>query len=199
MRKIAFEDVLDLVEYEKVREARRAEIIALKRHRRVRLGDNLSLLFENRATVLFQVQEMVRTERIVHADKVREEIEAYNPLLPDGGELSATLFIEIPDLHLKSQAEVRSTVARFLGLERDHVWLLLGDRLRVAARFEEGHSNEEKMAAVHYLRFRLPPAAQAALADPKMPGRFVVDHPNYAAEAPLVPEVRAELLRDLAG
>jgi hypothetical protein len=175
----------------------RAEVIALKRRRRVALGDNLSLLFENRETVLFQIQEMVRTERIVHDDKVREEVEAYNGLVPEAGELSATLFIEIPDLHLMSQRQVRDTVNRFQGLERDHVWLKLGDGVAVPARFEEGHTSEEKMAAVHYLRFSLSPEAQAALADAAVPARLVVDHPRYRAETAIAPEVREELLRDL--
>lgn len=197
MRKIAFEEVLDLLAYEKEREARRAGVIALKRHRRVRLGEQLSLLFENRETVLFQIQEMVRTERIVRDDKLRDELDAYNPLIPDPGELSATLFIEIADLHLMSQDEVRAQVGRFLGLERGHVALELGGQ-RVVARFEDGHSNEEKMAAVHYLRFALPVETRAALAEPRLPGRFVVDHPRYSAQAELTPELRAELLRDLA-
>lgn len=198
MRKIAFEEVLDLVAYEKMREARRAQIIALKQHRRAHLGENLTLLFENRETVLFQIQEMARTERIVQDDKLREEIAAYNPLIPDAGELSATLFIEIADLHLMSQQQVREHVLRFLGLDRGHVALVLGS-LRVPARFEEGHSSEEKMAAVHYLRFALSAQAQTALRDATVPARFVVDHPNYAAETALSAELRAELLRDLAG
>jgi hypothetical protein len=198
VRKIAFEEVLDLVAYEKVREARRAEIIALKRHRRAALGDNLSLLFENHATVLFQIQEMLRTERIVQDDKIQDEIDAYNPLVPEPGELSATLFIEIPDLHLMSQQQVRDRVKRFLGLEQ-HVWLCLGDATRVPARFEDGHSSEEKMAAVHYLRFAVSPAARDLLADAGAACRFVVDHPLYAAETPVAPELRTELLRDLAG
>ena len=197
MRKIEFAEIKNLVEYEKVREALRAEVIALKRRRRVALGDNLSLLFENRATVLFQIQEMVRTERIVHDEKVREEMDVYNGLIPEAGELSATLFIEIPDLHLMSQQQVRDTVNRFQGLDRDHVWLRLGDALAVPARFEQGLTSEEKMAAVHYLRFRLSPEAQAALADASTPARLVADHPNYQAEAAIAPEVRAELLADL--
>ncbi len=197
MRKIVFEEVLDLVAYEKVREVRRAQIIAAKQHRRARLGDNLSLLFENRETVLFQIQEMARTERIVQDDKLREELAAYNPLIPDAGELSATLFIEIADLHLMSQQQVREHVRRFLGLDREHVALVVGS-LRVPARFEQGHSSEEKMAAVHYLRFAPSAQAQAALRDAQTPARLVVDHPNYAADAALSAELRAELLRDLA-
>ena len=196
MDKVRPGDVLDLVAYEKVREAMRARIIDRKRNRRVSVGENLTFLFENRDTVLFQIQEMVRTERIVHDDKVRDEIDAYNALIPSPGELSATLFIEIPELSRMSQEEVRRTVNRFQGLDREGVWLVIGSH-RIPARFEEGHSKEEKMAAVHYLRFALPDKARAALADPAQPVRLAVDHPNYRAEAVVPPAVRAELVEDL--
>jgi hypothetical protein len=196
MEKVRPSEVLDLVAYEKVREAMRAAVIARKSNRRVGVGENITFLFENRDTVLFQIQEMVRTERIVHDDKVREEIDAYNALIPDPGELSATLFIEIPELAKMSQDEVRRTVNRFQGLDREGVSLVIGGQ-RVPARFEEGHSKEEKMAAVHYIRFALPDAARAALADPKRPASLVVDHPNYRAQAEIPPAVRDELIADL--
>ena len=197
MRKVAKGDLKDLVAYEKAREAMRAHVIAIKRHRRLALGPNLTLLFENRDTVLFQIQEMIRTERIVDDDKIQEELDVYNALVPDRGELSATLFIEIPELVRMSQDEVRETVNRFQGLDRDSVWLLAGGA-RVPARFESGHSKEEKMAAVHYVRFALPEAARAALADPAADVRLVADHPNYKAESPVPEDVRQALRQDLA-
>jgi hypothetical protein len=197
MEKIELSEVKDLVQYEKAREAMRASVIALKRRRRVQVGPNVSVLFENRETVLFQIQEMVRAERIVEEARLREEVEVYNQLVPGPGELSATLFIELPDLHLMSQEQVRRTVNRFQGLERDCVSLRIGDAVRVAARFEDGHSNEEKMAAVHYLRFALSPQAQGALADTGRAACLVVEHPHYDAEAALAADVRAELLADL--
>jgi len=113
MAKLTRADVLDLTAYEKERDARRAAVIALKRHRRLQLGDNLSLLFENRETVLYQVQEMVRTERIVQDERIQDELDAYNPLLPGDGELSATLFIEIPEMLAMSEDDVRRAVNRF--------------------------------------------------------------------------------------
>jgi hypothetical protein len=197
MRKIAVDDVRDLVEYEKVRERMRAEIIALKKNRRVSVGPNLTFLFENRETVLFQIQEMVRTERIVQEANLRDEVDSYNQLIPDPGQLSATLFIEIPDLHRMSLDEVRQNVNRFQGLDRDGVFLVVGGR-RIPARFEEGHSNEEKMAAVHYLRFAVSSEDRAALADMATPVRLLIAHPNYKAEAEVATPVRQELLRDLA-
>ena len=197
MEKIRVEEVKDLVAYEKAREGERARIIALKKNRRLSVGENLTLLFENRDTVLFQIHEMVRTERIVERRKVQDEIDAYNALIPDAGELSATLFIEIPELVRMSQEQVRETVNRFQGLDREGVWLVLGEG-RVPARFEGGHSKEEKMAAVHYVRFAISPKERAALADPATRVRLVVDHPRYKAERDVPPEVRAEMLADLA-
>src|SRR5687768_9877342 len=193
--KIDITEIKDLVQYEKVREQMRARVIELKARRRVLLGDQLSLLFENRETVLFQIQEMTRTERIVDERKIQEEIDAYAPLLPAPGELSATLFIEIPGLVHLSQDEVRQTVNRFQGIDRA-LWLVVGPH-RIPATFEAGFSKEEKMAAVQYIRFAVSDAARAALADANADARLLVDHPHYKAEAVLRPETRAELHADL--
>jgi hypothetical protein len=190
-------EVKDLVAYEKVRERMRAEVIAIKKIRRVALGPNLTVLFENRETVLFQVQEMIRTERIVEEARIQEELDVYNALVPERGQLSATLFIEIPELARMSQAEVRETVNRFQGLDRDTLWLFAGAH-RVPARFEPGHSKEEKMAAVHYVRFEVPEPARAALGDPAADIRLVVSHPRYEAEAPLGATLRRALAAELA-
>ena len=197
MRKVERGEIKDLVAYEKAREAMRAHVIEVKRHRRVAVGPNLTLLFENRETVLFQIQEMVRTERIVDDGRIQEEVDVYNALVPDHGELSATLFIEIPELVRMSPDQVRETVNRFQGLERDRVWLQV-DGLRVPARFESGHSKEEKMAAVHYVRFALPEAARAALGEAAADVRVIVEHPHYRAEAVLSAETRRSLREDLA-
>ena len=196
MEKVTLSDVKNLVEYEKVRERMRSQVIAVKTNRRVSVGENLTFLFENRETVLYQIQEMVRTERIVDDAKIQEEVDAYNSLIPAAGELSATLFIEIQDLHLMSHDQVRDAVNRFQGIDREGVTLAIGDQPRILARFEEGHSKEEKMAAVHYLRFPVPPAAAALLASGGV-ARLVVDHPRYKAEGLLSEPVRAELVRDL--
>jgi len=197
MQKIQPAEIKNLVEYEKERDATRAAVIALKKNRRVSVGPNLTFLFENRATVLFQIQEMIRTERIVDDAKIQDEIDSYNALIPEAGELSATLFIEIPDLHLMSYEKVREAVNRFQGLDRQGVSLRIGDGLTVPARFEDGHSKEEKMAAVHYVLFNVP-AAAVALLESGAPASLVVDHPNYKAEAALLTAVRAEIVEDLA-
>jgi uncharacterized protein DUF3501 len=199
MRKVDVSEVKDLTAYERVREPIRARNIEHTRQRRIAVGENLTFLFENRETVLFQIQEMVRTERIVDEARIREEVDAYNALIPGPNELSATLFIEIPDLVRMSPAQVREAVNRFQGLDRDGViWLRIGADVALPARFEEGHSKEEKMSAVHYLRFAVPAQSRAALSDPSRPATLVVNHPNYKAEAPIPDALRAELLKDLA-
>jgi hypothetical protein len=195
MNKVQLAEILDLVEYEKTRDEMRRRVIELKKNRRVSVGPNLTFLFENRETVLFQIQEMVRTERIVEASKIQDEVTAYNALVPDPGELSATLFIEIPELIHMSQEQVRATVNRFQGIDRQGVALRVGPH-HIPARFEEGHSNEEKLAAVHYIRFAVP-ADAARLLEAGAQVLIVVDHPNYKAEAALPPAVAAEIRKDL--
>jgi hypothetical protein len=196
MEKIRLAEVQDLVAWEKARTDARARIIALKKDRRLTVGPNLSLLFENRATVLFQIQEMVRTERIVDERRIQDEVDVYNALIPAPGELSATLFIEIPDLARLGPERVRETVNRFQGLDRDAVLLAVGSH-RIPARWEAGRSSEEKMAAVHYVRFLVPEAVGAALADSASPARVLVEHKHYRAQADVTAALRKQLLEDL--
>jgi hypothetical protein len=195
--KIALAEIKDLTAYERVREEMRARIIALKQNRRVSVGDHITLLFENRDTVLFQIQEMVRTERIVDPLKIEDEVTTYNDLIPDPGELSATLFIEIPGIARMNHDEQVAAVNRFQGLDRDAVFLEVAGQ-RIPARFEEGRTKEEKMSAVHFLRFALSAAASQRLADRTAAAALVVDHPNYQARQDLPAGVRASLLEDLA-
>ena len=194
MQKIRLDDVKNLYEYEKVRDAARREIIALKARRRVAVGDRLSLLFENRQTVLFQIQEMIRAERIVADERVQDEIDVYNELIPGPGELSATLMIEIED-----KERIKPELDRFMGIDAgDHVWLQIGHgdaSWAVSGLFEAGHSKEDKLAAVHFVRFAVPPAARAALA--VGPAAIAVEHPNYRARTELSDELRAALAEDL--
>lgn len=197
MDKVALSEIRDIAQYERVREAERARIIERKRSRRVGLGQNLTLLFENHETVLFQVQEMMRTERIVEESKIQDELDTYNALVPDAGELSATLFIEIPGISRMPTAEMRAAVNRFRGIDEGHLRLEIGSHV-LPARFETGETSEEKMAAVHYVRFAVPEAAQALLPDAGAPVRLVCTHPHHPAAADLTPETRAELLADLA-
>ena len=196
MEKLVLADVKDLVAYERVRESMRAAIIALKEHRRIGLGSNLTLLFENRETVLFQVQEMVRTERIVDEERIQDELDAYNPLIPAPGQLSATLFIEIPDLARMTQEQVHAAVNRFQGLDKGALRLVVG-ATEVPALFEAGRTREEKMAGVQFVRFEVPAPVRAALADAGTPVSIRVVHPRYEAEADVPDGMRRQRLSDL--
>jgi len=190
MKKIGLDDILGFAAYERVREEFRREIIEKKQLRRVSLGQNISLVFENRDTVTFQIQEMLRAERITDLDKMREEIAAYNDLMPNPGELSATLFIEIED-----QTHLRDELLKFLGIDEALMFKVGGQR--IPGRFEEGRSKEDKISAVQYVRFSFSPdARQAFIAG--APAEIVIDHPNYRASKVLSAAVQGCLARDLA-
>ncbi|HEV8343784.1 MAG TPA: DUF3501 family protein [Candidatus Binatia bacterium] len=191
MKKIVLEDIKGLPAYEKVREGSRRRIIELKKKRRISVGDKVSMVFENRATVIFQIQEMLRAEKITDLDKIREEIEVYNGLIPESGELSATLFLEIED-----QTYLREELLKFLGID-ESVFFKIGDRHSIHAKFEEGHSKEDKISAVQYVRFPFSQEQVRAFANGKEDAILLIDHPNYRATAGIEPEVRKSLAEDL--
>jgi len=181
-----------LPEYEKERTDFRRRIIELKALRRISIGPLITLVFENRDTVRFQIQEMLRVERIEEEGKVRHELAVYNGLIPEEGELSATLFIEITE-----GDRIKMTLDRLMGIDEPGRLRLEVGGERCVALFEAGHSNEEKLSAVHYLRFRLTPEQQKRLADPALAARLVIDHPHYQASAELGLQTRRSLLADL--
>jgi len=190
MKKVVLEDILGFAAYEKVRQEFRQDIIDKKKQRRVAVGDKISMVFENRDTVIFQIQEMLRAERIGDLDKIREEIAVYNELIPNTAELSATMFLEIED-----QSRLRDDLLKFLGID-EAVSLKVGSHV-VPARFEEGRSKDDKISAVQYLRFPFDSAAQAAFVGGEK-AELVIDHPNYRVKVALTPEVQKSLAEDLA-
>jgi hypothetical protein len=194
MKKIVREDVKNLHEYELIRDAWRTDVIAIKAKRRVLIGDALSLVFENRLTVLHQVQEMCRVERLAKPESVQQEIDVYNDLIPDAGELAATLLVEITE-----EARIQPELDRLIGLSSGrHVWLELNGK-SVFARFLEGQGREDRIAAVQYLRFPIgtDPRDREALASGPAPVILRVDHPGLRASAILSPATRAEIAQDL--
>jgi uncharacterized protein DUF3501 len=193
--KIELKHVLNFFEYEKVRAEMRGQVIELKRARRVPVGRHLSFVFENRETVLFQIQEMCRVERITDDAKIQDELDVYNALLPRGGALSATLFIEITD-----KDQIQTVLDRFMGIDvGPTVWIQAGREFAVPGQFEAGHSDEEKgkLSAVHFVRFAFPPEAVRAFA--AEPVHLVVDHPAERARVELSADTKAHLLQDLRG
>ena len=189
MRPIGLDDILGRERYAQSREAIRGRIIAHKRLRRVALGDRLSLVFEDRATVWYQTQEMLWVEHITDLDAIREELEVYNQLLPGREDLSATLLIE-----LREQDRMREEFQRLLGLDR-HLALRVNDR-RIPAVFEEGRQTEEKISAVQYVRFPIDATARHALRDGATLA-IAVDHPNCTATAVLAEPARAAIVGSL--
>lgn len=192
MEKLDRSKLWSLEEYALKRDAFRAEVIARKRRRQLQLNECATLFFEDFATMKYQVQEMLRVERIFEPAEIEEEIATYNPLIPDGSNWKATLMIEYPDV-----AERRRALQALRGVERG-VWARVGDgpKLFAIANEDLERSNEEKTAAVHFLRFELPPKAIASL---KTGARlaFGIDHERLGCEATAGGETRAELLGDL--
>jgi len=183
-------DLWSLAEYEVEREGFRRRIIDLKKSRRMRVGRLLSLVFENRDTVQFQVQETLRAEQVSDPERVQEELDIYNTLLPASGELSATLFIEVlePD-------RLPAEMARLRGLDRA-VYLEIGSQ-RVRAVFEEGRSTERALSTVQYLKFPLTPSLAKAFRTGEGRVTLLVDHPNYRESSVLSSETRLSLAGDL--
>ena len=185
--------LLSLEAYARERASFRAKVIEHKKQRTVALGEHVTLLFEDELTIRYQVQEMLRIERIFEEDGIRHELDAYNPLVPDGGNWKATMLIEYPDAD-----ERRRMLAQLKGVE-GRVWVQVGGGERIYAIADEDleRENEEKTSSVHFLRFELGSAGArlregAALA-------IGVDHPAYrAALDPVPPPIRAALVRDLA-
>jgi hypothetical protein len=192
MNKLTVDDLMSLEQYHKRRADFRAEVLEHKRRRQVAVGPNVTLYFEDRLTMQYQIQEMLRAERIFESEAIAEELDAYNPLIPDGRNLKATMMLEYPD-----PAERRAALQRLAGIERV-VYLEAGDRGRVSAHADEDlpRSNDEKTSAVHFLRFELDDAMSAALKG-GAPLAFGVAHPQYRHHVVAPATVRDALAGDL--
>lgn len=194
MNPLAPSDLLSHADYEAQRTTFRREIIALKKRRRIEVGPLVTLVFENRRTLLFQIQEMVRAERIFEPSKIQDELDVYNALLPGPGELSATVMIEIT-----AQERIKEILDSFQQFDRpDTLALTVGDHA-VFADFEAGHSKEDKISAVHFVRFAVPPAFVNALGEDGSHAGIRITHEHYQAEANVPPAMREEWLKDLRG
>jgi len=192
MKKLTHADLWKLEDYSRERSAFRTKVIAHKKNRTVHLGAHLTLIFEDRLTVQYQVQEMLRIERIFEAAAIDEELGAYNPLIPDGANLKATLLIEYDDVEMRKRE-----LEKLRGIE-DEIALRVGDSPQVLAIADEDldRSNETKTSAVHFLRFELTPAMVAAVRA-GAPLAFSVDHPHYSAKVAVEGATRAALVADL--
>jgi hypothetical protein len=197
-RKLLLDDIADLRAYEREREAFRRHVIDLKKRRRVHVGTILTLVFENRDTIRFQIQEMARAEKLISDEAIRNELDTYNPLIPEPGQLCATVFIE-----LTSDEQLREWLPKLVGIEQSIV-LRVGegdDTVDLRAVTEQAHAGqltrEETTASVHYVQWELTPDEIDRFE--AGPVRLVIDHPRYLEETELPASTAAELLADLRG
>jgi len=191
---ISRDSLMTLEAYAKLRNEFRANVMAHKKHRSIPLGDNITLQFEDELTIRYQVQEMLRVEKIFEEAGIQDEIEAYAPLIPDGSNFKATMMIEYPDVD-----ERKRMLARLKGVE-DRVWVQVGGFPRVYAIADEDleRENDEKTSAVHFVRFELTKEMKAALKHGAALG-IGVDHPAYREEIVALPmETRSALMADLS-
>jgi hypothetical protein len=189
IRPITRADIKGPALYAGIRDDLRKRIIELKRPRRVLVGDRVSMVFENRHTLMLQIEEMCRTEGLTRDDQIQGEIDVYNALMPTADSLSATLFIELPP-----DADPYAELKKLVGLD-EHVVLHIGAHA-VRAAFEPGRSTEDKISAVQYLRFPLTAEARAALDTPNTPVFVEIDHPGYRHQTASSEALRESLARD---
>ena len=193
MQKLTREDLYSLEQYSTLRGEFRDKVLAHKRNRRLELGTNAALYFEDRMTMQYQVQEMLRIERIFEAEGINEELEAYNPLIPDGSNWKATFMVEFPEVE-----ERQAMLAQLVDIE-NRVYVQVADFDRVFAVADEDleRADEEKTSAVHFMRFELTPEMVTALKEGASLAAGI-DHPNYQVEiAPVADNIRQSLLGDL--
>ncbi|MAE94331.1 MAG: hypothetical protein CL910_06690 [Deltaproteobacteria bacterium] len=192
MKPLLLSELPSAAAFAQIRPTLRQAVIAHKAARRVAIGDRVTLVFENRETVRWQVLEMCRVEGLTEPAAIQHELDVYNALLPGPGELSATLFIEITNL-----AEVREELDRLVGMD-ERVALRVGDDL-VRATFDPSQMDEDRISAVHYVRFSLPEEAREAFSRPGTALTIEIDHPAYQARCELSADTRASLAADLEG
>jgi hypothetical protein len=196
--KLTLADISDLRAYERERADFRTQVIALKKRRRIPVGPIVTLVFENRDTIRFQIQEMARVEKLITDEAIQGELDTYNTLIPDAGQLCATVFIELTE-----DAQLREWLPRLVGIERS-IGLRVGtgpDALLIRAAPEAAHeqqlTRDEITASVHYVFWELTPEQVAAVE--AGPVALVIDHLAYSEETELGPETLQELRADLAG
>ncbi|MCU1357277.1 MAG: uncharacterized protein JWM89_2695 [Acidimicrobiales bacterium] len=198
MTKLTLDDIADLRAYEREREEFRSAVIAVKKRRRIHVGPFITLLFENRDTIRFQIQEMARAEKTFTDEGIQTELDIYNPLIPERGTLAATLFLE-----LTTDDQLREWLPKLVGIER-HLVLRLGAggtavevRCTVDRDHEKQLTRDQITASVHYVHFALSSDQVDRFGSGKV--SLVIDHPEYQHHATLTPENVAELAADLAG
>ncbi|MGF1547161.1 MAG: DUF3501 family protein [Thiotrichales bacterium] len=193
MHKLTREDLMSLEQYAVTRPEFRRTVMAHKKPRNIAVGPSVTLHFEDRLIVQYQIQEMLRVERIFEAAGIEEELDAYNPLIPDGSNWKTTMMVEFPD-----PDERKIELSRLIGVE-DKTYVQVGEHPRSYAIADEDleRENDTKTSSVHFLRFELSPEMIASARTGALI-RVGIDHPNYCHEIALAEDSRASLMKDLA-
>ena len=191
-KKLAIEDLYSLEQYSKIRESFRHEILAHKLKRNLAVGNHVRLLFEDRKTIQYQIQEMLRVEKIFEQQSIQDELDTYNPLIPDGNNWKVTMLIEYPEPEQRQKA-----LSLLVGIE-NLVWVKIGDSDKVFATADEDldRSTSDKTSSVHFLRFELT-SAQAKNLDKSVPITIGIDHNNYKHQTDICETTKASIIEDL--
>ena len=191
-KKLVIQDLFSLEDYLKIRVPLRREILAHKSSRSIAIGDHIRLLFEDRRTIQYQIQEMLRVEKIFEEQGIQDELDTYNPLIPDGNNWKATMLIEFPD-----QEQRKKALALMVGIE-DLVWVKIGDAAKIFAIADEDldRSTSEKTSSVHFLRFELL-SDQGKNLDASIPIIFGIDHKNYQYQTKICTTTKESIIKDL--
>ena len=193
MKSLASDTLMNIIEYEKVRHTYRQDIIAYKKNRRISLGPNVMLTFENEKTLTFQIQEIMRAERLVHDEQIQEEVDVYNTIMPPENGLSATLFIEVVE-----EAKIRPVLNKFIGLT-DHQTLYLDiNGEKVYAEFEQGREEENKISSVHYVQFLFSNEQKNNFTDSESETKIGIDYKDYKYTETVPDGLQRSLCEDLS-
>jgi hypothetical protein len=193
MHKLVINDLMNIIEYEKVRNKYREELMLYKKNRRISLGPNITITFENRRTMTFQIQEIMRAERLVHDENIQEEIDVYNSLLPQKNSLSATLFIEVTE-----KRKIKPILNQFIGLtEGDTLFLEIGGK-KIFAEFEAGREESDKISSVHYVQFSIKQELIPFFKNDE-DIKLKIDYKEYSHSQLLSNNFKLSLFNDLAG
>jgi len=191
-KKLTIEDLYSLEQYSRIRESYRKEILAYKLERNLVVGNHVRLLFEDQKTIQYQIQEMLRVEKIFEQQGIQDELDTYNPLIPDGSNWKATMLIEYPEPEQRQKA-----LSLLVGIE-NLVWVKIGDADKVFATADEDleRSTSDKTSSVHFLRFELTPA-QAKNIDKSVPITIGIDHNNYHHQTDICKTTKESIIKDL--
>ena len=191
MIKIKIEELLDIIEYEKIRNMYRKDIIKNKKNRRISLGPNITIVFENKKTLMFQIQEIMRAERLVHDKQIQSEIDVYTSIMPPKRGLSATLFLEVTE-----ESKIKSVLNSFIGLSLGNfIFFQVGDK-KVNAVFETGREKEDNISSVHYIKFKFDKDILADFKNKDIKVGLVINFKDYNYSFDIVNEFRNSLIKD---